>query len=155
MKIHAGSERRSGRDRRDPHPPLFKRIFPKGMRESVRRAEDCNRIVVLDRYEPSLFISIMIVLILSLLDALLTLILIAHGARELNPVMRYCLNHGPQVFILAKYGLTALSVLIIVLANEALTTRCRLCTGILPVFASVFGTVVVWESYLLFFWAES
>ena len=116
----------------------------------MRRAEDRQRVVALDRYQPSLFIGIMIVLCLSLLDALLTLILIAQGARELNPVMRYYLSHGPHVFLLAKYGLTAFSVLIIVLLKESLITRYRLSTGmLLHVFAAFFGSVVIWEFYLL------
>ena len=92
----------------------------------------------------------MIILSLSLLDGLLTLILIAEGARELNPVMQYYLSHGPEVFLLIKYGLTALSVLIIVLVKETLITRYRIGTGILlHVFAAFFGSVVIWEFYLL------
>ena len=143
-------DKRSGQDRRDNPMPLFKRLFFNGMRELVRRAEDRKRIVALDRYQPSLFIGIMIILSLSLLDGLLTLILIAEGARELNPVMQYYLSHGPEVFLLIKYGLTALSVLIIVLVKETLITRYRIGTGILlHVFAAFFGSVVIWEFYLL------
>jgi hypothetical protein len=123
------------------------------MRSSVRRAGDRQRVVALDRYQPSLFVGIMVVLCLSLLDALLTLILIAQGASELNPVMRYYLSHGPQVFLLAKYGLTALSVLIIVLLEESFITRYRIGTGmLLHVFTAFFGSVVIWEFYLLSFY---
>lgn len=149
MTVYGGLERRSGQNRREHQLPLFKRLYFQGMRESLRRAEDRKRIVALDRYKPSLFIVIMIVLSLSLLDALLTITLIAQGARELNPVMRYYLNHGPYVFLLVKYGLTASSVLIIVLVTESLTARYRLGTGILSVFAAIFGCVVIWEFYLL------
>lgn len=81
----------------------FKSLFLNGIRESVHRIEDRNCIDVFDRYKPSLFIAIMIVLGLSLLDALLTMILLSQGATELNPVMRYFLSHGPQVFIFVKY----------------------------------------------------
>ncbi len=146
----AGLERRSGQDRRENERPVFKKLYVKGMRESVRRTEDRQRIVALDLYKPSLFIGIMIVLCLSLLDALLTLMLIAQGARELNPVMQYYLSHGPQVFLLAKYGLTAFSVLIIVLLKESFITRYRIGTGmLLHVFTAFFGSVVIWEFYLL------
>ncbi len=150
MTRFAGLERRSGQNRREQERSAFKKLYVKGVRVSVRRAEDRQRIVALDHYQPSLFIGIMIVLCLSLLDALLTLILIAQGARELNPVMQYYLSHGPQVFLLAKYGLTAFSVLIIVLLKESLITRYRLSTGILlHVFTAFFGSVVIWEFYLL------
>jgi len=150
MNHFAGLERRAGQDRREHRLPFFKKLYLKGMRTSLRRAEDRKRIVALDRYKPSLFVGIMVVLSLSLLDALLTLILIDQGARELNPVMQYYLSHGPQVFLLVKYGLTVCSVLIIALINESLVTRYRIPTGtLLYVFAAFFGSVVIWEFYLL------
>ncbi len=150
MTRFAGLEKRSGQNRREQERPVFKKLYIKGMRSSLRRAEDRQRIVALDRYQPSLFVGIMVVLCLSLLDALLTLILIAQGARELNPVMQYYLSHGPQVFLLVKYGLTAFSVIIIVLLKESLITRYRIGTGMLiHVFAAFFGSVVIWEFYLL------
>jgi hypothetical protein len=150
MTRFASLERRSGQDRRENGLPLFKKLYFKGMRIGVRRAEDRQRIVAFDRYQPSLFIGIMLVLCLSLLDALLTLILIGQGARELNPVMQYYLSHGPQVFLIVKYGLTAFSVLIVVLLKESLVTRYRIGSGmILHVFAAFFSCVVIWEFYLL------
>lgn len=143
------AERRSGKDRRVQRVPFFKRLFFRGARASVRRVAERDRIVVFDRYRPSLVILALTVLGLSLLDALLTLTLIAQGAQELNPVMRYYLTHGPRVFLLVKYGMTALSVLIIVVAYETITTRYRLCAGLLPICAATFGGVVIWEVYLL------
>jgi hypothetical protein len=151
VRVYTGLERRSGQERRENHLSIFKMLFFNGIRQSVRRAEDRNCIVVFDRYKPSLFINIIIVLSLSLLDALLTLILLSQGARELNPVMRYFLSHGPRAFIFVKYGLTVLSVLIIVFVKEAFLTRYRIGTDIfLHIFAAFFGSVVVWEFYLLF-----
>ena len=73
---------------------------------------------------------IIIVLSLSLLDALLALFLLSHGAKELNPVMRYYLNHGTLTFIFVKYGLTALPMLIILFAKDVLATRYRLNTAL-------------------------
>jgi hypothetical protein len=48
------------------------------------------------------------------------------GTEEFNPVTRYYLSHGPQVFIFVKYMLTVLPMLIILIANEALNHRCRI-----------------------------
>jgi hypothetical protein len=149
MTINAGVDRRTGKDRRQGNRPLRKRLFFKGMRQSVRRKADRRRIVALDRYKQSLFIAVMVVLTLSLLDALLTLILINEGARELNPIMAYCLRRGPRVFLLVKYGLTGLSVLFIVLTHHANMDRSRFFAGLLPGFATLLGCVVLWEIYLL------
>jgi hypothetical protein len=143
-----GIERRSGKNRRQQQ--LSKKLFIKGVRESMRRADDRNRIAIFDRYKSPLFIGMMIVLSLSIFDGILTLILLSQGAKELNPVMRYYLNHGPQVFILVKYGLTVLPMLIILFANEALTSRYRIGASMFFYgFAAFFASVVIWEFYLL------
>lgn len=149
MTCYSGTERRSGNDRREYQRPLLKGLFFRGMRESSRRAEDRKRIVAFDRYGPPLIFAIGFVLALSLLDAVLTLILIAQGATELNPVMHYFLSHGPELFLIVKYGLTAFSVMIIVIAREPISTRYRFSTGILHLFSAFFGGVVIWEIYLL------
>jgi len=150
VTVYTGLERRSGQDRREHQLSMFKRLFFTGIRQEIRRAEDRKSIVIYDRYKPSLFIDIITILGLSLLDALLTLILISQGAKELNPVMRYFLSHGPQVFISVKYGLTVLSVLIIMFIKEALSTRYRIGTDVFfHIFAALFGSVVLWEFYLL------
>ena len=151
MTVYTGLERRSGQDRREHQLSMFKRLFFTGIRQEMRRAEDRKSIVIYDRYKPSLLINIIIILSLSLLDALLTLILLSEGAKELNPVMRYFLSHGPRVFIFVKYGFTVLSVLIIVFVKEAFSTRYRVGPDIFfHIFAAFFGSVVVWEFYLFF-----
>jgi hypothetical protein len=150
MTEYTGFERRTGLDRRQKRLPLLKWLFFNGKREFGRRDDDHKQIVALDRYSPSLFIGIIIVLSLSLLDALLTLTLLSRGAKEMNPVMDYYLSYGPHVFLSAKYGLTSLSVLIIVLLKNTLHTRYRLSTStLLHLFSAAFGSVVIWQFYLL------
>jgi hypothetical protein len=149
MAGYCGYDRRCGKDRRNDQRPFLEQLFYRGMREYARRAEDRQRIITFDRYPRPLLTAIIVVLSLSLLDAFLTLILIAQGATELNPVMHYFLGHGPQIFLLVKYGLTVLSVMIIVIAKEPISARYRLSTAILHAFAAFFGGVVIWEFYLL------
>ena len=149
MTGYVGPERRSGRDRRNDQRSFLKRLTQRGKREYTRRAEDRQRITAFDRYPRPLLMAIIVVLCLSLLDGLLTLFLIAQGATELNPVMNYFLSHGEKEFLLAKYSLTVLSVIIIVIAREPISMRYRVSTGILHLFAAFFGAVVIWEFYLL------
>lgn len=148
MTVYTGPERRSGKDRRDTIP-FSKQLFYKGMREFSRRAEDRLHIKAFDRYPRPMMISIILVLSLSMLDALLTLILIAQGATEINPIMDYYLSHGPLAFLLAKYSLTVLPVIIIIIAKEPIAFRYRISGKLLNVFAVFFGAVVIWECYLL------
>ena len=88
---------------------------------------------------------------------------LSHGAESSDATHKFLLHIGQvtdqvntefpdegEVFLIIKYGLTALSVLIIVLVKENLITRYRIGTGILlHVFAAFFGSVVIWEFYLL------
>jgi hypothetical protein len=142
-------DRRSGRDRRQSHIPFYKLLYYKGKRRTIRRAEDRLKLTVVDQYNPPLLIPILIVLGLSLLDAVLTLTLLEQGAVELNPVMRYYLTHGPVTFVMVKYGLTAFALFIMVVMGTIITARFRLGSLLIPFCGVVFGSVVIWELYLL------
>ncbi|NNK97378.1 MAG: hypothetical protein HKP41_23735 [Desulfobacterales bacterium] len=142
-------ERRLDRDRRHNHIPFFKLIFYKGKRQTLRRSDDRKRLIVLDQYRPFLLISILVVLGLSLLDAFFTLLLLEQGAVEVNPVMQYYLTFGYQAFVISKYAHTAVALVIIVLIDAIISSRYRFGSLMLPFCGFVFGSVVIWELYLL------
>ena len=149
MKKTASVKRRSDHDRRQSQIPFYKLFLFKGKRRALRRTEDCNRVTVFDQYHPSLMITVLIVLALSLLDAALTLMLLDRGAVELNPVMRYFLTFGPGNFIMAKYVLTALALVVMVVLNTISSTRYPIVSFVIPFCGVAFGSVVIWELYLL------
>jgi hypothetical protein len=142
---------RSGGDRREPGLPRLRYLLLGGRRRAVRRSSDGRRIFLLDRYSPKLFVAMIGILVLSLLDAALTLFLVAHGASELNPVMNYFLQQGPVVFMTAKYLLTSIAVIIFVLLTHSVppwstrftTQRLYRCALL------AFGGVVAWEIVLV------
>jgi hypothetical protein len=143
-------DRRSGKDRRKRSFHFLRRPFSPGRRRTLRREEDRRRFFLFDYYSPKLFVAIVLVLILSVVDALLTLFLIDEGARELNPVMAYFLNFGSNIFLLSKYLMTAASVVIVVLLNYITFQRVRFPMGdLLRYFAGCFAAVVIWEAFLL------
>ena len=116
----------------------------------VRRADDRQRIILLDRYEPSLLFSVLTILCLSLVDGTLTLLLVQRGAVELNPVMQYYLTLGPSNFLLAKYGITALALFILVVLHSITSTGHRIGSYLLPFCKLTFGSVIIWELFLLY-----
>lgn len=121
-----------------------------GKRKGLRRVEDYKKITKLDWYHPTLLIHILIILGLSLLDAALTLTLLNQGAMELNPVMRYYINHGPTTFVMVKYGLTALALLIMVALHTSIAVKYRTLASLMfPSCIVLFGAVIIWELYLL------
>jgi len=149
MKKTSNLERRSGQDRRKKHIPFFEFSLVRGKREKLRRTEDSRRISVFDYYRPTLTITILIVLSLSLLDAALTLMLLEKGAVELNPVMQYYITLGPGIFVMIKYSLTALALLIILVLHAIISVKYRIGSLLLPLCILAFGSVVIWEIYLL------
>ena len=143
-------DRRSGRERRTERFGDIRWLLKTGRRRQVRREVDRRKLQALDYYPPKLFVVLVAVLLLSIIDALLTLWLIDNGAVEINPVMAYYLKLGPNIFLAAKYLITVFAVTIGVLLNYAYVRFFRFQLGqILNVFAGCFAMVVVWELFLI------
>jgi hypothetical protein len=146
------AEKRSGKDRRTHQFPKLKYLLFSGRRAKVRRKADSHSTFYFDRYSSNLFAAIVAILLLSVLDALLTLYLIDCGSTELNPIMSYFLKYGPFVFMGAKYFLTCIGVIILLLFRNVL--RKRSITHSQNLFSYIIGaftTVIAWELYLIFF----
>ncbi|MBW2645695.1 MAG: hypothetical protein JRE23_05895 [Deltaproteobacteria bacterium] len=144
--------KRSGLDRRKGKMPIFSKYWLAGRRTAPRREEDRQGFYRIDRHSGRTLTAILIIIALSILDALLTLHLTSHGAQEINPVMAYFLNHGPLHFFGAKYLLTCASVIILLLYKNAYLFKTKVRAKILfIVFAIPFALVVQWEVYLIFF----
>ncbi|MGD8542381.1 MAG: DUF5658 family protein [Desulfobacteraceae bacterium] len=145
-------DRRSGGDRRSDGCRLLSPYWLAGKRVEPRRREDRERSYRVDRHDPRFLIPIALILLLSLLDAVLTLHLISHGAAEINPLLNYFLNRGHLPFLIVKYGLTAAAILIVVHNAKVFLFRSRIRTQILLAFFILpFFLVVQWELFLIFF----
>jgi len=88
---------------------------------------------------------------LSIIDAIFTLDLMSQGAKELNPVMAYYLNHSPLLFYVTKYFLTIAAILIILLSQNGLFIRKIGINTLFILMIIPFALVVNWELYLIFF----
>ena len=145
-------EKRSGKDRRTHRFRKLKYLLFAGRRTHVRREEDWHGTFYFDRYSSNIFAAIVAILLLSILDALLTLYLLENGSKELNPVMSYFLKYGPFVFMGAKYFLTCMGVVILLLFRNVLRKRSMTHTQhIFSYIICAFTTVIVWELCLIFF----
>ncbi len=121
------------------------------MKTTTRSLWGKNGAMVKDR-DPRILAQIILILLLSLLDAYFTLYLLSHGASEINPVMAFFLQFGKRPFIVAKYLLTSFSVVILLLPDqirlfEFQTSRRTTFLTIVGIFA----LVILWELYLIFF----
>jgi hypothetical protein len=146
------SEKRSGKERRVRKLPMLKYIFLPGRRHKTRRHEDSSKFFFFDRYSSKLFAAIVLILLLSILDALLTLYLIQHGFLEINPVMAYFLEFGPFAFMGAKYFLTSFGMVILLICKNVFFSKPNFQTELLFSYVIIaFSTVILWELYLVLF----
>ena len=109
---------RSGKDRRTKSGFNIRSFLFGGKRENIRRQEDTRRIFYVDNYSPGLFFTIVSILFLCVIDALLTLSLLNHGAYETNPVMAFFLKFGPYTFFTSKYLLTFIPVICLLMFQK-------------------------------------
>jgi hypothetical protein len=142
------SERRNAPDRRKRtvYSLLYGSFHPR--RRSPRRT-DARSLRDLDWHHPIWLAVAMSIVVLSSVDAALTLSLMAHGAYELNPVMATIVGGSALTFTLIKVGMTAGGVVLLTLA-----ARLR-AFGRIPVSFLLFGvligygTLIVYELKLL------
>ena len=144
-------DRRCGKDRRQKNRTELRYFLINGRRESARREEDKTRIFFFDRYNQRIFTAITAILMLSIFDALLTLILIERGSSELNPVMAFFLEYGPLPFIIAKYLLTSFGVVVLLIFKNVFINKLNMYThSLFSCVILAFSTVIAWELFLLF-----
>ena len=144
-------EKRSGYDRRHKKLGILSKYWLTGRRAAVRREEDKQRAYRIDRHSARTLAVILLIVMLSIIDAILTLHLVDRGATELNPVMDYYLGHGPLAFFWVKYMLTSAALIIILTNKTAYLFNTRFQVKILfVIFLVPFVLVIQWELYLLY-----
>jgi hypothetical protein len=117
-------------------------------RRAPRRAGDRSRFVP-DWHPPSLLYLVIAIMLLSAADAVLTLNLIALGAREVNPVMAGLVEGDPALFALAKMSLTGLGVTVLVVRAYTPLFGCIPVRWVLRILLLGYAVLVAYELALL------
>lgn len=89
-------------DRRRNAPRLVSRHTVFGGRRIVARRVTERRGYIADLHGPGLFVVVLSVAALNILDAFFTLLFLAHGGREMNPLIDAVLQLGVWPFFLVK-----------------------------------------------------
>lgn len=109
-------------------------------------------IFTMKQHSSKTFATILLILLLSIIDAYFTLHLVDHGAAELNPVMAYYLDHSPLAFFAMKYLLTTAVILLILSIKDVHLFNSRVQGKVLFLFFGIsLALVVQWELYLFLF----
>jgi hypothetical protein len=106
-------ERRYQDRRRFSFRSLFGALFILRRRHSRRNDDLLNTYV--DWYEPWPLIASVLIILLSCLDAFLTLILLGHGAVEMNTLMDWLIQKDIRTFATAKITVTGLALFVMVM----------------------------------------
>jgi hypothetical protein len=121
------SDRRADRDRRQTPTGPWSAFPPAGGRMASRRAQEHRQPYFVDRFSSAMFIAVVLLIVASVVDAVLTIQLIDAGAVETNPLMAHLLDHGILPFVIGKYVLTVAGLpLLLIFKNYYLfDTRVR------------------------------
>jgi hypothetical protein len=146
----AGPERRTLPDRRNKPTGPWGAFWPTGRRRALRRAAEHCRPYFVDRFSPTTFVLIVLLLAATVVDAVLTIHLLRAGAEEMNPLMEGLLHYGVQRFVVVKYLLTAtgLPLLLIYQHHRLFGTRVRVA-HLLPVAVALYGVLIGYQVLLL------
>jgi hypothetical protein len=115
-----------------------------------RRTEEHQKPYHVDRFDTTTFLWVIALLVLTLIDGLLTLILLEGDFEEINPAMRWLINLGPTSFILGKYALTAwgLPVLLVFRNYSLFHPRFRV-SSVIPTMVGLYLMLVIYQFGLL------
>jgi len=139
-------ERRECDERRKLTLGTFFRGSMTPRRRGDRRSGDSYHI---DWHEPDLLFLSVTILLLSVVDALLTLTLLRHGGREVNPFLDYVLTNHATLFAVTKMLLTGGGVLVLVAMARARLFRIVRAKTILHWFTLAYVALIGYEMWLL------
>lgn len=144
------TDRRNHSDRRKKTTRPISRYIIKGRRERTRRMEEDKNYYV-DRYELHYFVLIMLIMILCVLDAYFTLKILHLGGTELNPLMIGFLDKDPFFCLLAKYLITAVCLIVILIhKNFSVFSRVKASFFIYVIFF-LYLILVLYEAVFFFY----
>jgi hypothetical protein len=106
-------ERRQQERRRRTVHSLLGALFTLRRRRSRRKDDQLNSYI--DWYEPWPLVASVLIILMSCLDAFLTLILLNHGATELNVLMDWLIRKDIRTFATAKIAVTAVALFVLVM----------------------------------------
>jgi hypothetical protein len=117
-------------------------------RRNLRRTEPV-RPGSIDWHAPQWFAAALLVLLLSMADTFLTLVLVHHGAIEVNPVMAPLVVGSGHSFAFLKLALTAAAVTVLVTLTRVPTFGRLLAGPILVGTACLYVVLISYELWLV------
>jgi hypothetical protein len=116
-------------------------------RRSGRRAGEQD--LPVDFHEPRLLVLAVVMLVLSVVDAFLTVTLMSDGAEETNPLLAFVLNEHPRLFAVIKMALTGLGVVLLVAVSRTRLFRLVRAGAFFQGLVLAYFALVLYEAWLV------
>ena len=137
-------------DRRQQPTSPWDAFPPAGQRMRCRRADEHRRPYFVDRFSPTMLMFLLMLLVATLIDAVLTIRLLEAGGHEVNPVMNRLLEHGVLAFLLGKYLLTVFGLPLLLIFKNYYLFGTRLRVGyLIPVIVALYATLIAYQLLLM------
>ena len=143
-----GRDRAACEDRRRYTVETLRRSLVEPRRLHARRRED-RRYPLLDRFDAGMLALAVLLVGFSILDSLFTLMLLARGGSELNPVMNAVLDHGIWAFTAVKMTLTAVPAVLLVATGNLPLWRGLRARSVLAALVGLYAGLILYELALL------
>jgi hypothetical protein len=89
-----------------------------GQRKGLRRRIDQEKGGYVDRYSSGLFLILVLIIGLNVLDALITMMILELGGRELNPIVQSVMDLCGEKFWVWKFAIVSLSMVLLCLHSR-------------------------------------
>ena len=140
--------RRRGSDRRNPVPSTIPHYLFRGSRRAHRRDDDPKWDYHVDRPATETWVIIALVILLSAMDAFLSLQLFERGSLELNPILLITLRWGVVPFLFTKGMLTFFGVFLLLAYWRFVLFRRLIVPWIARFLLAVYCLLVIYELWL-------
>ena len=145
-----GVEQRTRPDQRQEPTSLWGAFPPAGRRVRNRRAAEHCRPYFVDRFSTALLVFVLMLLIASIIDAILTIQLIGAGGSEVNPLMARLLDHGVLSFLAGKYLLTVVGLPVLLVFKNFYLFGTRIRVGyLIPMIVALYVLLIGYQLLLM------
>jgi len=148
LPVWDGVNRREIEERRTYSLRTLSRCLMAPRRFNGRRSTD-RRFPIMDKFESSLGFLAIGLMILSVMDSVFTLTLIANGGTEVNPFMNWLLQISVVAFVGVKMLLTALAAVLLVATGNVMVFGKFRARSVLAAALGLYCSLIVYELGLL------
>ena len=146
--MKAQANLRTGAERREYSIGTLKNCVVAPRRMRSRRGED-RRYAIMDRFDSGVVTMAIVLVILSIMDAVFTLTLLSRGGSEINPFMNALIQHSVWVFTIFKMLLTGVPAILLVATSNLRLFGGYRTRSVLAALVGLYMGLIVYELLLL------